>query len=114
MNQGFLGSLMLLKVKLDADEQANEYKTIGGLRTTRFLLNNNLVDASSKDSGKWRKLLANSGISSISITASGIFTDSKAEEAIAYKAFLNHSIDAILLFENGDQLKGEFIISTYA
>lgn len=54
---GYSGSLVLLKVKKDT-----ESIIIGGMRTTKFSLNNQMIDATNKGSGNWRELLPSSGI----------------------------------------------------
>lgn len=105
------GSLLLLKIA--ASLEPLQYKTVGGMRATRFLLNNQLVDASSKDSGKWRTLLVGSGISSLSITGSGVFTNAVSEQTLRQLAFSNNSGNFALFFANGDVLSGMFVISTY-
>ncbi len=105
---GYSGSLVLLKVK-----QKEKYEIVGGMRTTRFLLNNQIVDATHKESGKWRHLMGNVGVSSLSITGSGVFTDKNSEKVIRNLAFDNRKAKFMLTFGNGDQLEGEFMVSTY-
>ncbi len=109
-NSGWSGALFLLK---NFDEVKKEFVPIGGMRTTKMMLNRNLVDASSKNSGRWRKLLENAGITSISISASGIFTDSKAERNLRHKAFYGGFELCQLEFGNGDLLTCKFQITSY-
>ena len=71
------GSLVLLKIGYGGCPE--QYVTIGGMRTTRFLLNNQLIDSSHKESGKWRRLLIGAGISAVSISGAGVFTDAGSE-----------------------------------
>lgn len=105
------GSLMLLKIGRGlAPEQ---YVTVGGMRTTRFLLNNQMIDASHKESGKWRLLLDKAGISSLSISGSGVFTNSDAELILRQKAFSNQGANFMICFGNEDVLRGQFVISVY-
>jgi len=104
----YSGSLVLLKIKMD-----KKYEVVGGMRTTRFLLNNQLIDITHKESGKWRHLLENAGASSISVTGSGVFTDNKSEKMLREMAFENKRASFLLTFGNGDKLEGDFIISTY-
>jgi TP901-1 family phage major tail protein len=56
--------------------------TIGGLRSTSITLNDESVDVTNKDSLGTRTLLAGAGVNSISISGSGVFTDSPAEVAV--------------------------------
>jgi len=106
----YSGSLVLLKIKA---EENVDYEVVGGMRTTRFLLNNQIIDVTNKESGKWRQLLDNAGTSSISITGSGIFTDKDSEKLLRALAFNNQKASFMLTFGNGDKMVGDFIISTY-
>lgn len=104
------GSLMLLKVYNDVLEK---FEVVGGMRTTKFLLNNQMVDVTTKESGKWRYLLSGAGISYITISGSGIFTDKKSERIIREAAFDNKLLDFEICFGNGDVLLGKFIVNVY-
>jgi len=56
--------------------------TIGGLRSTSITLNDESVDVTNKDSLGTRTLLAGAGVNSLSVSGSGVFTDSAAEVAV--------------------------------
>jgi TP901-1 family phage major tail protein len=56
--------------------------TIGGLRSTSITLNDESVDITNKDSLGNRTLLAGAGVNSLSVSGSGVFTDSAAEVAV--------------------------------
>ena len=71
------GGALLLKVDI-----SGTMTTIGGLRSTSITLNDEAVDITNKDDGQTRKLLAQAGTSSISVSGSGVFTDSTAEQTI--------------------------------
>ena len=72
------GKALLLKIDV-----SGTMTTIGGMRSTSMTLNDEAVDISNKDSGSFRELLpAAGGIQSMSITASGVFTDSTAETTL--------------------------------
>ncbi len=88
------------------------FATVGGLRTTEMALNQTLVDTSHKDSGPWRKLLANSGLRRIAINAGGVFEDSAAEDLVRLAAFSGSALNSKLLFGNGDVLSGSFLVSS--
>jgi TP901-1 family phage major tail protein len=103
------GSLLLLKLQNDQQE----FVTIGGMRANKFSLNNNLIDASCKTSGKWRQVLDQAGISSASITGSGVFTNSDAEINLREIAFLGKVKNYQLCFANGGMLQGSFLITNY-
>ncbi len=106
--QAQAGSLMLIKVKID-----DVYQIIGGLRTTRMVINNDLIDISSKSSGKWRTLLNGAGISSISISGGGLFTNSASEQLIREYAYNNEVAEYLLTFGNGEKVLGKFMINHY-
>lgn len=105
------GSLLLLKV--GDGEVSESFATVGGMRTTRFVLNNQLVDATHKESGAWRALLDGAGIRSITISGNGIFTDAASEETMRGLAFANSVNNYQLSFGNGDVLEGAFQITSY-
>ena len=75
-----LGKSLLLKINI-----SGTMTTLGGMRSTSMTLNDEMVDITNKDSGSQRFLLAAGGISSMSITASGVFTDSTAETTLRSK-----------------------------
>lgn len=104
------GLLMLLKVYNDASK---EFDIIGGMRTTKFLLNNQIIDITTKESGKWRRLLSGAGNSYITVSGSGIFTNKRSEQIIRIAAFEHKSLLCEISFGNGDVLSGQFIINVY-
>ena len=69
---------MLLKV----NTSGSTYATVGGLRSTSITLNDESVDVTNKDSLGHRTLLAGAGMNSVSISASGVFTDASTEENV--------------------------------
>ena len=71
------GKALVLKVDI-----SGTMTTIGGMRSTSMTLNDEAVDITNKDSGSQRELLPAGGILSMSITASGVFTDSTAEQTL--------------------------------
>ena len=71
------GKALLLKIDI-----SGTMTTVGGMRSTSMTLNDEAVDISNKDSGSFRELLPAGGIQSMSITASGVFTDSTAETTL--------------------------------
>lgn len=78
---------MLLKVNTTGDT----YTTVGGLRSTSITLNDESVDITNKDSLGHRQLLAGGGMNSVSISASGVFTDSATEENVRADFFAQHN-----------------------
>ena len=72
------GAALLLKI----NTTSSTYVTIGGLRSTSITLNDEAVDVTNKDSSGNRTLLADGGVFSLSVSGSGVFTDSAAEETL--------------------------------
>ena len=71
------GEALLLKIDI-----SGTMTTVGGMRSTSMTLNDEAVDITNKDSGSFRELLPSGGIQSMTITASGVFTDSTAEQTL--------------------------------
>ena len=71
------GSAMLMKVGNGGSPET--FTTIAGLRSTSLTINNESVDVTNKDSSNQRTLLAAAGVQSISVSGSGVFTDSASE-----------------------------------
>ena len=105
------GALVLIKVGNGGGPET--FATVGGLRTTRLVLNNQLVDTTNKDSGGWRLLLAGAGIRSITLSGSGIFTDSASEETVRGYAFTNSINNYEFYFGGNDKISGAFQITSY-
>ncbi|PIR33981.1 MAG: phage major tail protein, TP901-1 family [Alphaproteobacteria bacterium CG11_big_fil_rev_8_21_14_0_20_44_7] len=110
--QTYQGSLFLLEIE---DENTPEtYLTIAGMRENRFEINNSRIDASDMESGKWRELVDNGGVSHVTMTGSGIFVDSESEKQMRQHALNNEIKSYKMRFENGDYLSGNFQITSYA
>lgn len=99
---------LLKKGKKDENPQ-----TIAGMRTTKMVLNNELIDITHKDSMGARHILNQAGMQSISLKAAGIFTNSAVEEEVRYSAFAKEVKTYSLFFPNGDILEGDFYITHY-
>lgn len=68
------------------------FQTCAGLRTKRIAFNAEAVDVTDADAaGRWRQLLAGSGVQRAAIAGSGIFKDAQSDEAIR-GAFFNGEI----------------------
>jgi TP901-1 family phage major tail protein len=111
------GSSFLLK-----DNSGGSAVVIGGLRSTSMTINGEIVDITAKDSATFtgssghdigRALGANMGIRSMSVSASGVFTDSAGENNLRGAAFTGSSVNYDLVFGDGSTVKGAFIITSY-
>ena len=74
------GKDLILKLDLDGD---GTFVTVAGLRTKRLAFNSETVDITDAESeGRWRELLAGSGVQRASASGSGIFKDAASDAAI--------------------------------
>ena len=110
------GSALLLKATLSGTES-----TVAGLRSTSMSINGETVDITNKSSDplvsggstKARELLAGGGVSSMSISAAGVFTDSALENDIRVRAQKGQIDTYKLVFGDGDNITGSFQITSY-
>ena len=110
------GSSFLLK-----DNSTGTPATIGGLRSTSMSINGEMVDVTTKDSNafvtsgndKARDLLQGGGIRSMSISASGVFTDSSTENILRGFSFDGAIQNYDLVFGDGSKIAGAFLITSY-
>ena len=76
-----------LLLRLDTDG-AGSFVTVAGMRSKRIAFNSETVDITDADSaGRWRELLAGSGIQRASINGSGIFKDAASDAEIRTRFF---------------------------
>jgi TP901-1 family phage major tail protein len=110
------GSALLLKATL-----SGSLTTLAGLRSTSMTINGEMVDVTTKDSNplvaggadKAREILEGGGIRSMSISASGVFTDSALENDIRISAQKGQIREYKLVFGDGDDITGNFLITSY-
>jgi len=110
------GSAFLLK-----DNASGTPATIGGLRATSMTVNGEIVDITTKDSSAFvssgndigREILTGGGVMSMSISASGVFTDGTDDENVRDAAFKGEVNAYQLVFGNGDTIDGSFKITSY-
>ncbi len=76
-----------LLLKIDTNGLGN-FVTIAGLRSKRIAFNSETVDITDADStGRWRELLAGSGVQRAAISGSGIFKDAQSDETVRSQFF---------------------------
>ena len=110
------GSSFLLK-----DNSTGTPATIGGLRSTFMTINGEMVDITDKDANafissgndKARTLLQGGGVRSITISASGVFTDSSTENIMRGFAFDGAIQNYDLVFSDGSKISGAFLVTSY-
>ena len=68
-----------LLLKIDSSGQG-AFVTVAGLRSKRIAFNSETVDVTDADSaGRWRELLAGSGVQRAAVSGSGIFKDAQSD-----------------------------------
>jgi TP901-1 family phage major tail protein len=83
------GKDLLLKVDKNS---TSSFATVAGMRSRRIAFNAEAVDVTDFESaGRWRELLAGSGVQRASINGSGIFKDA-ASDASVREIFFNGAI----------------------
>lgn len=102
------GAAFLLKIGDGGAPPA--YETVAGLRTTQMSVNGEPVVVTHKGSGGWRELLSGAGTRSVSVSASGIFLGSDAENTIRANALDGSLDDYELSFEDGAKMRGRFLV----
>ena len=111
------GSSFLLK-----DNSGGSAVVIGGLRSTSMTINGEIVDITAKDSATFtgssghdigRALGSNMGIRSMTVSASGVFTDSSTENIMRGFAFDGAIQNYDLVFSDGSKISGAFLITSY-
>ena len=103
------GSAFLLKVTDGADPPS--YETVAGLRTTQLSLNAEPVLVTNKGSDGWREILTGAGTRTVSISGSGVFTGSAAEQRLKASVLASRVDDYELVFESGERMRGAFLIT---
>ena len=110
------GSSFLLK-----ENSTGTPATVGGLRSTSMTINGEAVDITTKDSNafissgndKARDLLQGGGVRSMTLSASGVFTDSSTENLVRGFAFDGAIQNYDLIFSDGSKIAGAFLITSY-
>lgn len=70
-------------IKMDTVAAAGTYVTVAGIRSKSVSFGSSTIDITTSDSaGRWRELLAQSGVRTMSISGSGVFTDAATDETV--------------------------------
>lgn len=100
-----------LLLKLDSDGLGS-FVTVAGLRSKRIAFNSESVDITDADSaGRWRELLAGSGVQRASLSGSGIFKDAASDAAIRTRFFAGDIVDWQLVVPHFGTIEGLFQIT---
>jgi len=104
------GSALLMKIGDGASPEA--FTTIGGMRSTSLTLNDEMVDVTNKDSSGARTILAQGGVNSISVSGSGVFTDSASETTLKGKFNVSALTNYQFLVPDFGTFTGAFMLTT--
>jgi TP901-1 family phage major tail protein len=101
-----------LLLKLDSSG-AGSFVTVAGLRTKRLAFNSETVDVTDSDSaGRWRELLAGSGVQRASASGSGIFKDQASDASVRSLFFAGTIRDWQLVIPDFGTVDGPFQITS--
>lgn len=100
-----------LLLKLGAE--GGGFTTVAGLRARRLAFNAETVDVTSSDSaGRWRELLAGSGVQRAALSGSGIFKDAASDSAIRGQFFDGVIRDWQVVIPDFGTVEGAFQITS--
>jgi TP901-1 family phage major tail protein len=100
-----------LLLKIDSDGLGT-FATVAGLRTKRLAFNSETVDVTDADSaGRWRELLAGSGVQRASVSGSGIFRDAASDVQLRSRFFNAQIVDWQLAIPDFGIVEGPFQIT---
>lgn len=98
-------------LKLDEDGLGS-FITVAGLRTKKLAFNSETVDVTDADSaGRWRELLAGSGVQHASISGAGIFKDAASDARVRESFFDGAIIEWQLAIPDFGTVEGPFQIT---
>ncbi|URQ74174.1 MAG: phage major tail protein, TP901-1 family [Candidatus Ochrobactrum gambitense] len=88
------------------------FETCAGLRTKRIAFNAETVDVTDADSaGRWRQLLAGSGVQRVSVSGSGIFKDAGSDALVRDLFFDGEIRDWQIVLPDFGSVSGPFQIT---
>lgn len=100
-----------LLLKLDTSGLGN-FVTVAGLRSKRIAFNSETVDITSADSvGRWRELLAGSGVQRAAVSGAGIFKDAQSDASIRQRFFAGEIADWQMVVPDFGVVTGAFQIT---
>lgn len=89
------------------------FATVGGFRVNTMVINNEMVDVTTKGTSKWRELLEQAGIQSMTLSGNGVFKDGVNEELMRAQAGSNALEDYEVVAANGDKWAASFQVTSY-
>ena len=104
------GSALLMKIGNAGSPEA--FTTIGGMRSTSISMNDEMVDITNKDSSRARTILAQGGVNSMTVSGSGVFTDSASETTLEGKFDSSTLTNYQFLVPDFGTYTGAFMLTT--
>ena len=104
------GSALLMKIGNAGSPET--FTTIGGMRSTSLAMNDEMVDVTNKDSARARTLLAQGGTNSMTVSGSGVFTDSATEATLRSKFDVSALTNYQFLVPDFGTFTGSFQLTT--
>lgn len=101
------GKDLLLKI-----DSGGGFATVAGLRSKRIAFNSQAVDITDADSaGRWRELLAGSGVQRAAVSGSGIFKDAESDALIRQRFFAGEISNWQLAVPDFGTVEGPFQVT---
>jgi TP901-1 family phage major tail protein len=101
-----------LLVQLRVSTGPDVFTTCAGMRSTGLTINAEAVDVTDKGDTPWRQLLDGCGINSMSLSLSGVFTDSSVLETMLQDCMTGTIKTFKLISGLGDVFVGTFKITS--
>lgn len=99
-------------ILLKTETEPGTFITIAGLRTKKLSFNAESVDVTDADSaGRWRELLAGSGVRRASVGGSGIFKDAQSDAELRSAFFAGSALSCQLVIPDFGTVSGHFQIT---
>lgn len=101
-----------LLLKIDAGGTGT-FETVAGLRASRISFNADTLDVTTADSaGRWRELLAGSGVKTAAVSGSGIFKDATSDATLRQVFFDDATPDFEIVIPDFGVISGAFQVTS--
>lgn len=101
-----------LLLKIDSNGLGS-FVTVAGLRSKRIAFNSETVDITDADSaGRWRELLAGSGVQRAAISGAGIFKDAASDASVRTRFFSGAIVEWQMIVPDFGTVEGPFQITS--
>lgn len=101
-----------LLLKIDSTGLGS-FVTVAGLRSKRIAFNSETVDITDADSaGRWRELLAGSGVQRAAISGAGIFKDAASDASVRTRFFSGAIVKWQMIVPDFGTVEGPFQITS--